>query len=176
MCWIDADDICQQYRNSSNRYTMSSNDDLYGELDVEEEDQTIGGPSLNSLSGGEVVEDSNKISQIVNNGAESRLSSENWELSSNDRCFIVKPDSYAEIESSFRDGELQPPQWVRDRLLSACKNGGVFLVFSVNNSRAFQGYAEVDPKTAQMTDTEGVSAFIVCAIKTKTYIIFSMTA
>ena len=62
----------------------------------------------------------------------------------NARCFIMKPDCYAEIEASYQSGILCPSPQISNRVVNASKEGPVALIFSLNNSHAFQGYAEVD--------------------------------
>lgn len=71
------------------------------------------------------------------------------DLGADTRCFVVKPDSYRDIEQSHEERLLYPPGYILDRIRGACRGGPVALVFSVNGSRAFQGYATVDPKEVE---------------------------
>jgi hypothetical protein len=60
------------------------------------------------------------------------------------RYFVIHPSDYADLEAAVTGGDISPPPQISERIGNAAKETGeVLLIFSMSNSRLFQGYAEV---------------------------------
>lgn len=145
--------------------TMSAKDDLYEELDEvalprhsrdnadeddEDEDKAMGRRNLDKLieksergGTGEVSDSTDKNDSNNISSGSTGLENVTYKISDNARFFILQPDSFSDIQAAHTSGELFPPIQISERLLKAVDGGEVWIIFSVNLSKSFQGFAQV---------------------------------